>query len=123
MTRVPNLAVTGLIASLISCYGVVALVALLSLVGIAVRIDNRIWDAVSVGCGVLALVGLARNRRAHRRIGPIVLGTVGFALIAWVMFGDYNDAVEAIGFGVLVVATIWDVRHCRSGSVGARPSW
>lgn len=117
-----NLPATGLIASLIGCYGVLGLVALLSLAGITVRIDDRVWAAIIVGFAALVLVGLARNWRTHRRGGPIALGTVGFALIAWVMFGDYNDVAEAIGFGVLVVSTIWDVRQCRSGSVCARLS-
>ena len=117
-----SLSTTSLITSLVSCYGMLGLVTILSFAGITVRINDRIWGAVIVGFAALTLVGLALNWRRHRRVGPIVLGAAGFALIAWVMFGDYNNVLEAIGFGFLLIATTLDIRQCRSGPVCAQNS-
>ena len=53
-----NVPALGLLASLISCYGVLATIAILSFAGITVRINDWAWAAVIVGFAALALVGL-----------------------------------------------------------------
>ena len=96
--------------SIIACYGTLVVVALLSLMGLGIAINEGAWAGAISAFAVLAALGTAYGYRRHGRVGPIGLAVVGAALVLWAMYGEYNRAVEVTGFAALVVATFWDWR-------------
>jgi arsenite methyltransferase len=102
----------GLLAVL-ACYGTLAAVALLSLVGIGVDLDEAVMAKLVTALLVLALLGMARSWRAHRRPGPLLLSLAAAALLVWVFFGRDSRALELTGFAALLLASVWDLRVTR----------
>ena len=112
-------AVASLTAALLACYGTLALVGLLSVLGISMAINAATWAGVIVAFAGLTAFGIALGMPLHRRPAPFVLALPGFALIAWAMLGRYGRTSEIIGFATLAVATAWDWRarrKCLSGN-------
>ena len=111
------LAGAGTLLSLIACYGTLALVALLSAMGVTLALNVHVWAAVIVAFALLALLGVSLGYRRHRKANPVRLAVVGTALVTWAMFGA--DAirsllgvpptvVEIAGFAALIAAAYWD---------------
>lgn len=98
----------------LSCYGTTVLIGLLSLLGISLAIDGRVWAGAISLFALLATITIALSFRRHRVVGPLALGTIGLALILWVMYRAYSPVLEVAGFVFLVAATLWDWR-ARSG--------
>ncbi|MGH7041898.1 MAG: hypothetical protein ACREFY_07185 [Acetobacteraceae bacterium] len=96
-----------------SCYGMVALVATLGIFGIAFKISAALWGAAITVLSALSWLALVRNARSHGRTAPACLGLVGFCAVAWAMMIRYSASLEIAGFGVQLVAVLWDHRHCR----------
>lgn len=99
----------GLIA-VVSCYGTLAAVALLSVVGVSVEIDEALMVKLVSVMLVLVLIGMGYSCKLHRQPGPLVLTLIAAALLLWAFFIDYSKYLEFSGFGVLSVASIWDFR-------------
>ena len=99
----------GIVATalaLIACYGTLAFVGALSLVGVTVEIKNGLWAGTIVAfCGLAVGLIAFRNARAY---GPTLLGLIGFGLIFWVMFGVYSWTTELLAFAILVAAALWN---------------
>ena len=113
-------AVVSLAAALLACYGTLALVGLLSVLGVSMVINAAAWAGVIVVFAGLAAFGIALGIRGHRRPAPLVLALFGFALIAWAMLGHYNRTSEITGFTLLAAATAWDWRLRRRHRSGGR---
>lgn len=96
--------------AILSCYGTTVLIGLLSLLGISLAIDERVWAGAISLFAVLATITIAGSYRRHRAVGPIALGVIGLGLILWVMYGAYGRVLELSGFAFLVAATLWDWR-------------
>lgn len=96
-------------AALLSCYGILAAVALLSALGTAVEPDPGLWAAAIAGAAVLATAGTAWNLRRHHQPWPLLLGLAGAGLVVYVMFGSYDRALEALGFAALLSAVGLDL--------------
>lgn len=110
--------------AIISCYGTAAGVALLSLLGISVAVDDRAWAGAITLFAALATIAIARSSRRHRKLGPVILAGSGLALILWVMYGSYSRVVEFAGFVLLAAATAWDWRARASRKdTGVGASW
>jgi SAM-dependent methyltransferase len=97
------------VAALVTCYGTLGLLALLSLLGIAVTVDTGLWAGAIVGAAGLAAVGTAFNARRHRRPWPLALAAAGAAAIAYVMFGAHDPLIEGLAFAALVGAVVFDL--------------
>ena len=100
--------------SIIACYGTLAVLALLSLMGLGIALNEGAWAGVISAFAVLAALGIAYGYRRHGPVGPVGLAVVGAALVLWAMYGQYNRTVEFTGFAVLVFATFWDWRTKRT---------
>jgi len=98
-------------AALLSCYGVLAAVALLSVVGMGVEPDPVLWAGTVTGAAGLATAGTAWNLRRHRRPWPLLVGLAGAGLVAYVMFGSYDPRIEGLGFAALVGAAGLDLYY------------
>ena len=104
--------------SIVACYGTLAVLGVLSLMGVGIVLHEGAWATVISVFAVLAALGIGFSYRRHRSMGPIALATVGALMVLWTMFGSYSRAVEIAGFAVLVAATLWDwraKRRLRSG--------
>lgn len=92
--------------SILACYGTMATLAGLSLLGIGVAVDEGVWAGVVVGLAMLAVACLGMGHRRHRRAMRLLAAVLGGALIAWVMFAAYHPVLELIGFALLAAATV-----------------
>ncbi|MGA8616404.1 MAG: MerC family mercury resistance protein [Xanthobacteraceae bacterium] len=107
-------AVASLMAALFACYGTLALVGLLSVLGVSMAINATAWAGAIVVFAGLTAFGIALGMRCHRQPAPFVLALLGFALIGWAMLGRYGRTSEITGFAALAAATAWDWRaRCR----------
>lgn len=96
--------------AIVSCYGTALLAGILSMLGVSMVINESVWAGlISVFAGLAAGFIGASGRRL-RIFGPTAIGTVGLAFILWAMYGAYSRTVELVGFGLLVIATLWDLR-------------
>ncbi len=101
---------TGLSAmlSILACYGTLAFVSILSLLGITVNIDTGIWAGVITFFAWFAVAGVAGSFRRNRAVGPLIVAAVGAVLVTWVMFVSSNRIVEIFGFFGLIFAASWE---------------
>lgn len=103
----------GLTASLLAvaaCYGTLAVVAILSAMGVRLTLHEGTWAGAIVFFAILALVAIALGRQRHGRSAPTTLTLAGAVMILWVMLAQYALLMELIGFALLVCAAIWDWR-------------
>ena len=82
-TRAPTGAGAGcrlpaisLLFAFASCYGTLALVAVIGAFGISVRINNGLWGATITALTAFTWVALACSAGRHR-LGPMLLGLAG----------------------------------------------
>ncbi len=114
--RVQRRGLLGLAAlslALLSCYGTLALVALLPLLGIGLALDEGLWAGTITLFVLLSLGALAAGLR--RRVGPLplMLGSLGGGLVLHALFVDYRALVELFGFTLLGTAVALDLRRRR----------
>ncbi len=108
-----NLSWLGSVTSLLAvatCYGTLAAVTLLSLIGVSVDIDEDTLVKLITGLLVLALLGMVYSWRIHRHPGPLLLSLGAATLLLWVFYGSYSKPLELTGFALLVIASLWDFR-------------
>jgi ubiquinone/menaquinone biosynthesis C-methylase UbiE len=99
----------AVLAALVACYGTLSLLAVLSLLGVAVTLDAGLWAAAIAGAAALAAAGTAVNLRRHRQPWPLALAVLGAAVVIYVMFGAYDPVIEALAFATLVGAVVLDL--------------
>ncbi|GBE39956.1 hypothetical protein BMS3Bbin08_02591 [bacterium BMS3Bbin08] len=109
-TRLSRLGTVTSLLAVAACYGTLAAVALLSLIGVSVEIDEGMLVKLITGLLVLALLGMGYSYRLHRHPGPLLLSLAAAALLLWVFYGSYSRPLELAGFAALVIAAVWDFR-------------
>lgn len=107
--------------AILSCYGTTLLIGLLSLLGITLPVNERLWASAIAAFALLAVITIAISARQHRSMGPTAIAVVGAGLIWWAMFGSYNRFIEIAGFGLLIAATLWDWRAGLKGRAATDP--
>jgi len=113
-SRFAWLAGAATVFSLVACYGTLAVIALLGVLGVAITLDKALWAGAIVTFAALAVGGLALGLVRHRRPWPILLGGLGAAALGYVMYGRYDRATELAGFVLLCLAALWDWRLRRA---------
>jgi hypothetical protein len=103
------------VLALAACYGTLAVVGILSLLGATLAPHDGAWAGAISLFAVLAFIGTVLGYRKHGGVGPAVTGLLGAALIVGVMFGPYSFVAELGGFALLIVAAWWDWKLKRSG--------
>ncbi|MBF8223100.1 MerC family mercury resistance protein [Halomonas sp. 328] len=99
--------------ALLSCYGTLALVALLPLLGLHLSLNEGLW-AGAIGVFVLLTLGVVVASGIHRRqAAPALLGLGGALLVGHALFVDYQAWRELVGFLLLGGAVLWDLRRRR----------
>jgi MerC mercury resistance protein len=108
------LAPVGTVFAVLACYGTLAAVGMLSLMGVAIAVNERIWAGAIVVFAMLALTGLVLSWRSHRALPPLLLGIVGAGLIVFTMTVFYSQPMEIAGFAMLILAAFLDWRAKRT---------
>ena len=69
------------------------------------------------GFALLSLVGLVFAFRQHRRAGPLILGVISVAILAYAFYHSFYPTILYIGLFGLLAATFWNyVSSCRRGA-------
>ena len=105
----------AVVLSVVACYGTLALVAVLSTVGVTVSVHEGAWATVVVVLVWIAVLAMGVNLRLHRSFGPFILADIGALMVSWVMFIDFNRTMELSGFALLIVAALWDRQLLKHG--------
>lgn len=96
------------IAAAAACYGALAVVSFLGLVGLQVAVNEAAWSGtILVLTGLAVLVVLAGARR-HRSPAPGAAALVGGGLIAYALLIEYVFYLELAGFVALGTAAYYD---------------
>jgi hypothetical protein len=98
------------IAAVAACYGVLALVGAIGLLGLPIPMNAQAWAGMIVALAVLAALGIAWNLRVHGEWGPTIIGAAGALAVLYALLGAYDWRIEASGFVALAGAALWD-RH------------
>jgi len=99
--------------SLLACYGTLAAVGLLGVLGVAITLDETVWASTIVVFAWLALVALWAGRRRHGSFRPISLAAIGVGMITSTMMVDYERIIELTGFAFIGIGTFLDWRTRR----------
>lgn len=111
------LAGASALLSVAACYGTLALIALLSTMGITLAVNERVWAGVIVAFAVLAVLLVTMGFKHHQSRNPARLAIVAAALIIWAMYdsqgirdmlGIPSMVIELAGFAALLGAAYWD---------------
>lgn len=113
-SRASWLAPVSTVLAIIACYGTLAAVGVLSLLGIGITVHEGIWVGAIVLFALLAFGGIVHGWRGHRAILPLLLGLVGTVLVPWAMTIAYSRAVEIAGFLCLAFGAVLDWRARRN---------
>lgn len=95
--------------SVITCYGTLAAVGLLSALGVAITLDETVSASAIVVFAWLALVTLWVGRRRHGSFRPISPAAIGVAMITFMMV-DYQRIIELTRFAFPGIGTFLDWR-------------
>lgn len=107
------LGMLAFLLALLSCYGTLALVALLPLLGVHLALDEGLWAGAIAVFALLTLAVVASGLRLHRRPWPVLAGLAGTSLVLYALYVDYSMLVELSGFVLLAGAVAWDLRQRR----------
>ncbi len=121
----------GVIAAglaVLACYGLLALTALLPLVGMRLILDETVWAAAIAAFTLVTLVAILPGFRCHRSFFPAGAAIAGSGLILYALLVDYDAAVELAGFALLITAVTTDAVFrnrvpgaAGGGTAGQRP--
>lgn len=96
------------VIALLTCYGTLALVGLMSLLGAGIAINETIWAAAIVGCVYATTLIIALGKRRHGSIKPPAFALAGSVIITYTMFVDYQLWIEIIAFACVGIASYLD---------------
>lgn len=116
--------VISVILAVLACYGVLALTALLPLIGVRLVLDGAVWSGVIAALAAVTVLAVLPGYRCHRNAAPGTAALVAGGLILYAVLVDYQALVELAGFVVLVGAAFADAflrrRASRAAVTGSR---
>lgn len=99
------LAFLGSGASMAACYVVTVTEALSPVLGNAVVSLNPHFQAVLMwGFALVAVVGIAIDRKHHRQTVPLAVAILAFAILMGTLYAYYDPRLEILGYVTLVIA-------------------
>ncbi len=107
----------GALLAIVACYGTIAVVGALSLIGVSLAINEAAWAGAISLFAVIAVAGMALGYSCHRMKMPLIIAVIGCALIIWTMFVSYSRIVEICGLAALIAAAVWDWRLKKSAGL------
>jgi rhodanese-related sulfurtransferase len=111
--------------AIISRYGTGLLLGVLSLLGVSVELNDKVWGGAISVFALLAAALIAVSSWRRRIAYPAIVAVIGLVLILWTMYDAYSRILELIGFAVLIAATAIDWRVRSTSPLGAteEASW
>jgi len=101
----------------ITCYGTLALVSLMSLLGVSLAINEGIWAGGIIFFAIIATVIIGLGKRKHHSIKPLITALIGSGILIYTMYVSYSMLSEALGFIILAIATYYDYNLRRLSGV------
>lgn len=105
------LAYIGAGGSILACYGKTILLATAGELGLGLgrlALNPHAQAVLMWALGMLAVYGLAQDRKTHGHIFPLAIGTVGVVVIMVTLYTYYSTAIEMTGYVLLVAAALWN---------------
>lgn len=102
----------SLLLAVLVCYGGLAALAVLSMLGPGLGIDETVWAATIMLFTLLAAVAVVAGSRRRSPIPPVT-AIAGAGTVAYALFIDYHLLIELGGFALLAVAVFLDLRKRR----------
>ncbi|MCL5044147.1 MAG: hypothetical protein M1336_02560 [Deltaproteobacteria bacterium] len=109
------------VLSVLACYGTLGVVAGLSLIGVTLAVNVRVWAAIIVALAAASAALVALNALRSRRVGPLAVAVAGASLVAWVMFVSYSRLGEVAGFALLLSAALCEHRQRQCNAPSRHP--
>ena len=100
-----SLAHIGAGGSILVCYGKSILLATFAELGFNrgdLVLNPHVQAILMWALGMVAVYGLAQDRRKHGHAMPLVMGSVGVAVIIVTLYSYYSTAIEITGYLLLV---------------------
>ncbi len=100
-----SLAYIGAGGSVLVCYGKSILLATFAELGFDLGdlvLNPHVQAVLMWALGMVAVYGLAQDRRKHGHAMPLVMGSVGVAVIIVTLYSYYSTAIEITGYLLLV---------------------
>ena len=101
----------------LTCYGTLALVALMSALGVTLAVDLTLWAGGIVLFALIATAVVGLGFRKHRTWLPLGFAIAGSGLLIYSMYLHYEVLVEIAGFVLLAIATWLDYTRRRWAQV------
>lgn len=105
--------VAGLCLALLACYGTLAAVALLSLLGVSLALNTGVWAGAIVAAAVLTSCAIATGVRNYASKIPLFLSILGTTILIYAMYVSYVLIAELGGFLLLGIGTWLDFSYRR----------
>lgn len=99
----------GLIMALLTCYGTLVVLALLSLVGLQMTLNQGLWGGFIVVFSWLSALGIAISGEGNRRVVPSLIAVMGAGLMSYTMLVTYSATIELVAFLLLATAVALDL--------------
>ncbi len=103
--------------AVLACYGTLALVAVLPLVGVRLAVNDEVWSGTILLFTILAVLAVVPGLRRHGSPVPGAGAITGAGLIVFALLVEYHALVELAGFVLLATAAFFDAllrrRHRR----------
>ena len=109
--------IAALVLALLSCYGLLALAALLPLLGTRLVLGEATWAGAIAALAVLTIAAVLPGTRRHGSVVPGLGALAGGGLILYALLVHYGVLVELAGFLLLSAAVFADV-HLRRRTTG-----
>ena len=94
--------------ALIACYGTLALVTLMSVLGVTLAFNEAVWAGAIVAFSLAATLVIALGVKKHKSVKPLLPGLAGCGLMIYTMFVDYRILLELSAFALLAIAIYLD---------------
>lgn len=107
--------VISVILAVLACYGVLALTALLPLIGVRLVLDEGVWAGVIAALAVVTVLAVLPGFRRHRNAAPGVAAVAGGGVILHALLVDYRVLTELAGF-VLLAGAVFTDAYLRRGT-------
>ncbi|MFC4353313.1 MerC family mercury resistance protein [Fodinicurvata halophila] len=104
------------VVALISCYGPLLLIGVLSLLGTSLVLDETLWAGAILAATAVALLALVISFLRHRKPLSLLFALAGGALIFYAFLVSYHVLIEGLGFLLLIVGVVMDLLSVRRKS-------
>lgn len=106
--RFGRLAAFGIGCSLGVCYGKTLIVTIVVLFGLAEDFNPHVQAFSMVFFAVFGIWGLARDRKQHGDIRPLVLGLAGVIILFLALYVYWNSTFEFIAYTFMLLSVFWN---------------